>query len=238
MLEAKEKVLDPKRFSHISDDAYTPEEVEAFTKVCSTMCYPLNSITRIYIVDVMTEASPTQPRIFAPDPCLQAVIEVLPSSLKKAPISKMFLRSFWYRVTLYEIATCDEMHIYTLASFLLQLSLLDLECSRYPGSLVAAGALSLALKTFNKPIWPTELQQFGSYELADVQPCMQQVAEVQATQQASQLRRMWRANYESNAYEDYKAEWKWVYRAFTSPCQLVPMPPTQLSEVDDPMVLG
>lgn len=135
----------------------------------------------------------------------------------------MFLRSFWHRVTLYELASPDEMHIYTLASFLLQISLLDHECSKFPGSLLAAGAMSLALKTFNKPAWPRELQQFGSYEPADVLPVAQRLAHVQETQPASQIRVLWRRLYTVCAYEDFKTEWMWVQRAFT-PCQLLPMP--------------
>jgi hypothetical protein len=67
-------------------------------------------------------------------------------------------------------------------SFLLQLGLLDLDCSGYAPSLQAAAALSLSLATFGKPGWPLSLQQFGSYLEADLAPCKARLAELQATQ--------------------------------------------------------
>lgn len=43
------------------------------------------------------------------------IVGLIPDRLKRAPNAKMFLRSFWYRATLREVALPDEMHIYTLA---------------------------------------------------------------------------------------------------------------------------
>ena len=67
-------------------------------------------------------------------------------------------------------------------SFLLQLGLLDLDCSGYAPSLQAAAALSLSLATFGKQGWPLSLQQFGSYLESDLAPCKACLAELQATQ--------------------------------------------------------
>ena len=46
---------------------------------------------------------------------LQVVAALVPAHLKSAPNAKMFLRSFWYRATLKDVVSADEMHIYTLA---------------------------------------------------------------------------------------------------------------------------
>lgn len=56
------------------------------------------------------------------------------------------------------------------ASFLLQLSLLDLECAGYPNSLLAASALSVALDSFGKHPWPSALQQYSAYVPDDIEP--------------------------------------------------------------------
>lgn len=55
-------------------------------------------------------------------------------------------------------------------SFLLQLSLLDLDCAGYPNSLLAASALSVALDSFGKEPWPMALQQYSAYLPNDIEP--------------------------------------------------------------------
>ena len=45
---------------------------------------------------------------------------LVPEHLKTSPNTKMFLRSFWYRATLKQVVTADEMHIYTLARWVLR----------------------------------------------------------------------------------------------------------------------
>lgn len=165
----------------------------------------------------------------------------MPAHLKTAPNAKLFLRSFWYRATLKEVAHPDEMHIYTLArcaavglpgtcplptalpsdqqrcsaaghlrcyfrplaaqhkgpglslltaplplppcrSFLLHLSLLDLTCSGFAASKLAASALSVALGAYCKPEWPQSMQQYGSYSQEDLAECKARLVEMQATQ--------------------------------------------------------
>lgn len=66
-------------------------------------------------------------------------------------------------------------------SFLLQLSLLDVECSGYAPSLLAAAALSLSLEAYGGPAWPREMQQFGSYLSSDLEPVKRKLADLQAT---------------------------------------------------------
>ena len=66
-------------------------------------------------------------------------------------------------------------------SFLLQLALLDLACSAFPPSTMAAGALSAALQAFGRDPWPVELQSFGSYLPHELAPCRERLHELQAT---------------------------------------------------------
>ncbi len=67
-------------------------------------------------------------------------------------------------------------------SFLLELSLLDLACSGYTASKLAASALSVALAVFGKPEWPAALQQFGSYTGEDLAACKASLRQLQAAQ--------------------------------------------------------
>ena len=48
------------------------------------------------------------------------IVGLVPEHLKASPNTKMFLRSFWYRATLKQVVTADEMHIYTLARWVLR----------------------------------------------------------------------------------------------------------------------
>ena len=58
-----------------------------------------------------------------------------------------------------------------VCSFLLQLSLLDLECSAFTPSMLAAAGLSVACEVFGKETWPASLQQYSAYTVKDLQPC-------------------------------------------------------------------
>ena len=58
-----------------------------------------------------------------------------------------------------------------VCSFLLQLSLLDLECSAFTPSMLAAAGLSVACEVFAKETWPASLQQYSAYTVKDLQPC-------------------------------------------------------------------
>eukprot|EP00887_Chlorella_sp_A99_P007648 scaffold20.g7648.t1 len=153
--------------------------------------------------------------------CTQLIAALVPAHLKAAPNAKMFLRSFWYRATLKEVVSGEEMHIYTLASFLLQLSLVDLASSAYPASLRAAAALSLALAYFGKPEWPAALRGFGSYEAAELGPCRMRLAELQAITPTSQLRPLWRQAHESHGYDEFKPQWDRCLRIFACPNRML-----------------
>ena len=45
----------------------------------------------------------------------QQVQQTIPDHLRRAPSAKMFLRSFWYRLTAAKQMDCSKMHVYTLA---------------------------------------------------------------------------------------------------------------------------
>ncbi|KAK9806713.1 hypothetical protein WJX72_000302 [[Myrmecia] bisecta] len=103
-----------------------------------------------------------------------------PEHVKDAPNPKMFLRSFWYRTVSSGLVTSEEMHIYTIASFFLQLSLLDLTCTGYSASLLAASALSNSLHIFGKESWPVFLQQYAAYTSQELAPCKANLFELEA----------------------------------------------------------
>jgi len=108
------------------------------------------------------------------------------------------------------------MHVYSLASFLLQLSLLDLPCCACAPSHLAAAALSLSMTAFNKPAWPRALEAYGSYTLADLEPLRHKLAAIQADLPASQLRRCWNITYVAQDVEHTDA-WKQAMAVFDCP---------------------
>lgn len=125
-LDDQDKKLDPQNFAYISDDTYTVEEVEAQTQVgaassgggaalaaCAAWLRPAavgSVIGSRHASAWGTAADAARHRAL-----LQVIVGLVPERLKKAPNTKMFLRSFWYRATLKEVVLADEMHIYTLA---------------------------------------------------------------------------------------------------------------------------
>ena len=66
---------------------------------------------------------------------------------------------------------CSDLPPAVVCSFLLQLSLLDLECSAFTPSMLAAAGLSVACEVFAKETWPASLQQYSAYTVKDLQPC-------------------------------------------------------------------
>ena len=133
---------------------------------------------------------------------------MIPGDINDYPNPKMHLRSFWFRAITKDVISTEDMHVYTLASFLLQLALLDLPCSAYAPSQLAAAALSLSFTAFNMPAWPREMESYGSYTLFELDAPRHRLAEVQATHTASQLRSCWKRTYVPGDLEEYSADWR------------------------------
>jgi hypothetical protein len=133
----------------------------------------------------------------------------------------MHLRSLWFRaVSQNGLIKPQEMYVYTLASFLLQLSLLDLPCCAYAPSHLAAAALSLAMTAFNKPAWPRALESYGSYTLEVLDPLRRKLAAIQGALTASQLRRCWKITYIAPD-ENHPNAWKKAVAVFNCPSSIL-----------------
>lgn len=65
-----------------------------------------------------------------------------------------------------------------MCSFFLQLTLLDLECSMLPASLLAAASLANSLEVYGKAVWPVIVQQYSAYTLADLTKARRQIQAV------------------------------------------------------------
>lgn len=210
-----EQFLDATRFAHISDDTYTPDEVVDLTNVRD---FPLLFASMLALGLPRNHVKYTGLLFFlmliSVLISLQDVATIIPGDLNDYPNPKMHLRSFWFRATMRDVVNAQDMHIYTLASFLLQLSLLDLPCSAYPASQLAAAALSLSFTAFNKPAWPTVMESYGSYTLAELEPARHHLAAAQATHTASQLRGCWKRTYAPGNLDDYCEEWNQMVRIF------------------------
>jgi hypothetical protein len=139
---------------------------------------------------------------------LQVVDGVIRDEVKEPPNAKMFLRSFWQHAIANNVVHSDDMHLYTLAAFILQLGLLHLPAAAFPASQQAAAALSLAFTTFSLPAWPKAMQSFGSYAMPELEACRGVLAQAQASRDAEQLRRIWVRNYQDHGYENFAEEWR------------------------------
>ncbi|CAL8462949.1 g2483 [Coccomyxa elongata] len=138
--------------------------------------------------------------------------------LRTCPNAKMFLRSFWYRSVQGGAINKEEMHIYTLASFFLQLALLDLDLSTLPASLLAACALANSMELFGKNVWPNTLQHYSAYTAADLATTRTKLNQVQGSTAAEHIRALWRKHHEHHGYEEYREEWTHALQVIASPC--------------------
>ncbi len=110
------------------------------------------------------------------------------------------------------------MHSACVRSFLLQLSLLDLECSALPASLTAAAALANALELFGKDAWPAALRHYAAYTRAQLAPARARLATVQECVGADHLRQIWRTHHEGHGYEEFRDEWARALLLVACPC--------------------
>lgn len=67
-----------------------------------------------------------------------------------------------------------------MCSFFLQLTLLDLECSMLPASLLAAASLANSLEVYGKEVWPAVVQQYSAYTQADITRARKHIQSVRA----------------------------------------------------------
>ena len=135
---------------------------------------------------------------------------IVPELMTMTPNSKMYLRSFWYRALRTKIVRSEDMHIYTLAAFLLELSLQDFKCSAIAPSELAASALSLALEYSKIEPWPKPMQAYGSYTLEGLSSTRILLATLQKTLSTDHLRSLWHTYYQKHEYDENSEAWNEV----------------------------
>jgi cyclin A len=138
----------------------------------------------------------------------------------RAPNPKMFLRSYWHRAVIAGAVVADEMHVYTLASFFLQLGLVA--GGAPPPSAAAAGALSLALELAagTDAAWPGCLQQASGYAPEEVAALRAGYRGVQASVDAPHLRAVWASRHAAHGYAEFAAEWEAALAVMRAPAGL------------------
>jgi hypothetical protein len=94
-----------------------------------------------------------------------------------------------------------------LCSFLLQLSLLDVESRAFLPSLNAASCFSAALEMFKFEPWPVQLQIVSGYFSGDLSGAKARLAHAQATLKAPHLRTNWCRRAEAHEYKQFAGEW-------------------------------
>ncbi|KAI8468267.1 MAG: hypothetical protein J3K34DRAFT_523066 [Monoraphidium minutum] len=120
--------------------------------------------------------------------------------------SKLALRRLWYQMLEAGLMTAGRVYVYMLASFLLHLSLLDAPLSRGAApTLVATGALALALDTYGFDPWPPCLEARSPLLRSEVEGVMARLREAQAKMPAKQLRLLWSTGY------NYEATHEWLF---------------------------
>ena len=147
----------------------------------------------------------------------EKVGKVIPESMLKSPNAKMYLRCLWFRLMKTGLLTSNEMHIYILASFLLELSNQELKTSGVPHSMLAAAAMSISLQKFTSDPWPVQLQAFGSYSLECLKAPRMLFALLQKHLPCHNLRRIWNGYYKDHAYEECSQQWDDVLGMMSQP---------------------
>jgi len=127
----------------------------------------------------------------------------------EAPNAKMYLRCLWYTMSKTGIAGCttEDMHVYVLAAFLLELGQTDVAYSTHSHSSLAGASMSLALQFYGKDPWPLELLAFSSYTSECLAEQRKVLARAQAMTLGSNVRDIWCGFYQNHLYHDRRAEW-------------------------------
>lgn len=142
-----------------------------------------------------------------------ATTDVLARMISKemceAPNAKMYLRCLWYTISKTGIAGCttEDMHVYVLAAFLLELGQTDVAYSTFSHSSLAGASMSLALEFYGKDPWPLELLAFSSYTSDCLAEQRKVLARAQALTLGSNIRDIWCGFYQNHLYHDRRAEW-------------------------------
>lgn len=146
---------------------------------------------------------------------------IIPEAMLKSPNAKMYLRCLWFRLMKTGLLSSDEMHIYILASFLLELSNQELKSSGIPHSMLAAAAMSISLQKFTSDPWPVQLQAFGSYSLECLKAPRMLFALLQRHLPCHNLRRIWNGYYKDHAYEECSQQWDDVLDIMSEPSDAI-----------------
>ena len=130
-------------------------------------------------------------------------------SMREAPNAKMYLRCLWYTISKTGISGCtsEDMHIYVLAAFLLELGQTDLAFSTFSHSSLAGASMSLALEFYGKEPWPVSLLAFSSYTSKCLAEQRKVLARAQAVALASNVRDIWGRFYQNHLYHESRSEW-------------------------------
>lgn len=134
---------------------------------------------------------------------------IISKSMREAPNAKMYLRCLWYTISKTGISGCtaEDMHIYVLAAFLLELGQTDLAFSTFSHSSLAGASMSLALEFYGKDPWPVSLLAFSSYTRECLIEQRKVIARAQVLALASNVRDIWYRFYVNHLYHDRRVEW-------------------------------
>ena len=139
----------------------------------------------------------------------KALAEIIPHDMRHSPNAKMYLRCLWYTISKSRINGCtqEDMHLYVLASFLLEIGQLSHKFSEYSHSSMAAAAISLSLEFYQKEPWPMQMRAFSSYSMECLSEQRKILAKQQAVMRAPNLRIIWHGFYKNHLYQDRIVEW-------------------------------
>ena len=139
----------------------------------------------------------------------KSLADIIPHEMKHSPNAKMYLRCLWYTISKSSINGCtqEDMHLYVLASFLLEIGQLSHKFSEYSHSSMAAAAISLSLEFCGKDPWPMQMRAFSSYSMECLTEQRKLLAKQQAIMRAPNLRIIWHGFYKNHLYQDRIAEW-------------------------------
>ncbi len=134
---------------------------------------------------------------------------IISKSMREAPNAKMYLRCLWYTISKTGISGCtaEDMHVYVLAAFLLELGQTDMAFSTFSHSSLAGASMSLALEFYGRDPWPVSLLAFSSYTRECLIEQRKVIARAQVMALAFNVRDIWCRFYQNHLYHDKRGEW-------------------------------
>lgn len=91
--------------------------------------------------------------------------------------------------------------------------MLDIQCSTYAPSMLAASALSNALRFFGKADWADDLVAYSTYTRADLDACRRRLVHLHQSNEGGACK-LWLAEHSADACPEHAEAWERALQLF------------------------